>query len=229
MKNLSNLIIPTLLVLMLFSLKQCHNSKQDLQDLVNLNLALQDTLRVVVNKDSSKSAFISVIQAENGMYMQSLQSKDVSIQRLQKLLKEKPNSSMATIVDVEGQVHDTVYTNVTDSSLLDTTRTIDFVNQWYYAKVISKPSITTLDLVFKEEYDITINSEFNGLFKPRKEFIEVKSKNPFVIFKNVKSYVKTESSKRYSIGPFVGYGINLQNFNPAFVVGLGINYSLIKF
>jgi hypothetical protein len=58
MKNLSNLIIPTLSVLMLFSLKQCHNSKQDLQQLINMNLALQDTLKVVVNKDSSKSAFI---------------------------------------------------------------------------------------------------------------------------------------------------------------------------
>ena len=94
-------------------------------------------------------------------------------------------------------------------------------------KVVASHDSTKLDLKIKNEYSIIIGEEKDGFLK-KKSFVEIINKNPYSMTESLRTYEVSQKKKKFSIGPYIGYGIGV-NFIPQATVGIGLTYSLFKF
>lgn len=101
-------------------------------------------------------------------------------------------------------------------------------DKWYNAKIIAKHDFTSLKIDIENEYTIVNGDESKWYQKP-KPYSQVTNLNPYTKTKTLKTYqvVNNVKNKKFGVGAFVGYGIGINGLTP--VVGIGVNYSIIRF
>jgi len=109
--------------------------------------------------------------------------------------------------------------------------TIKYVSVSYSDRWIDlKCSVTNPPTIEYTTFDSLIISAYRkkaGWFK-KEAYIDAYSINPHSSIKGVTGIkVYEEKSKRFGIGPYLGYGFNGQQWQPN--IGISIQYSLIKF
>lgn len=175
----------------------------------NLIEALNDTIKVSRDELGRSVGRISVINTQKPKDFINVPSNNPEIVELQQLVKkyEKQikNGGSATIFTSETK-YDTVYKS---SPSVLAGRTLDSINNgWIKSRFGFVNDSTIYSLRVKNKYSVVIGEESQGLFKPKKPFVEVISENPYDEIKKVRTYQVTPLKKKLIIKPGIygGYG-----------------------
>lgn len=232
MRNVFKILFPYCvgLVIGLGLIHLIRNNKTDTQ----LIESLQDSVRMY-KKEGKNVSTTSVIETSKSSDFTKLKIKDEEIKKLQNLVKkyEKKLKSGGSV---------TQFKTITDTKIVTKTITkYDTIrgeiypiyegninkDGWITGNIIATKDSIDANLKVKNEYSVIIGRESQGLFKPKKPFVEIINENPYTLTPNVKTYNVIIPNPKFGIGPFVGYGINSE-LKPGVFIGIGINYNLIK-
>lgn len=207
---------------------------------INLIKSLQDSLQIYKNKDNNEVAKIGTINSSTKDFI-DLKIKDKEIQELQKLVKEYKNKlknqgsvtkfsnntkvETKTITKIE---YDTIIKN-NIQEIYPKYKSNFNLNNWVVGDIIASKDSTNINLGVKNKYAVIIGEESQGWFKPKKTFVEVINYNPYSSIEKLRTYqVEKPKNKLFSIGPYIGVGINQERkFIPS--VGIGLQYNILKF
>lgn len=238
------LIICIVLVGIIFLLKSCNNSlKNELNGSKQNEKALSDSIRVEKDKNGKIEYEKNILIADkkqlkdlNSDLYNSVKTEKGKVISLEKIIAgfknepKKPTTTVTTIAKY-GKFNyglnwcfDTTYNK-------DNSRVIEGETMVYVDSLIVIPGLTYLkkdNIKFnlitgikenKDNLEIFVKSDYPGFYVSKLDGAIVDIK-PLI-----KKYVKP---KRFSIGPYIGAGIN-GNLKPSIQIGIGINYSLIQF
>lgn len=225
-----------ILCAVLLLMKQCNEGglKRELTELQNFNSALIDTIKVVKNKDGTKTTSITTIQTQDiddflAITKGIVDKKDEEIQRLRtEVLKYKgkleAGSSVTTVTattNFQSSSHtllspnsDTIYLDNTayiypEYIVSDTGRSISpSLNKeidWVILNGTINKDNSNIGLSITNMYSVVIGYE--GKFKKRKPVAYVTNENPYTDVSSMRTYqVKVPAERRLGIGIAVGYG-----------------------
>lgn len=213
------------------AMKSCNENRRDNTELVSVIDAMNDTLEVSINTDSSKTARINAFETSRKTLL-SLRSKDSTIKALQKLVDK--NTKSATVFNSNTNIKSNTKNTITskDTIIKDSLiyiypeyRSLVSMGKWVNGTAVSNKDGTVLDLQIRNEFNVVIKK------KDKKSVVEVTSMNPYSTLESVRSFTEIPKDvKRIGIGLHVGYGATLMNneikLTP--VVSVGINYNLIN-
>ena len=238
MENRINSLTRILFVVTLFALiamgvaiKSCNENKRDNTELISVIDAMNDTLEVSINADSSKTARIDAFETTRKTLL-SLRSKDSTIKELQKLVDK--NTKSATVfksnTNIKSNTKNTIIPK--DSIFKDSLiyiypeyRSLISMGKWVNGTAVSNKDGTVLDLQIHNEFNVAIKK------KDKKSVVEVTSMNPYSTLESVRSFTEIPKDvKRIGVGLHVGYGATLMNneIKLAPVISIGVNYNLIN-
>lgn len=241
------IVIIGILLLLVFILYKCSSNKEHEVDILSNNIkALQDSVSVIKIKNGQ-------IESEKNILFSDIKKlKDLNIGLSEELEKEKGNVKIIEKVVVVYE-KDTIYIDNTDvTQLNDTTYRLSWVYEHkdasiertiigentfnidstrilYNARTIIKKDKILLNLV-------TGIREEDGLYKI---FIRLKEKDSenFVTFKDIEGAILDEyilgikKKKRWSVGPYVGIGLNsiLPDVKISPSIGISVQYIIFSF
>lgn len=217
------------------------NSCNERKESDNLKEALEDNLKVWINKSGEQVAEIDLLQASNTKLFTDLESKDSTIVELQeevrKSKKELKNGGSVTIVEAETKI-DTVFIPTESkiyTSLFAEPITSGFNDDWVDISFgVSLDSIndsayrvsnSSLDLSIKNKYVVNLS----GSMKDPK--VKVRNLNPYTETTALRAFrvINNTKFKRIELRGFAGPGLLLKsNGTPDF--GLAVGYGItLKF
>ena len=213
-----------------------HNEDQKSKNFIK---SLQDSIQTYKNKEGKEVAKISTINSSIKDFI-DLQSKDKEIQELQKLVKEYKNKlknqGSVTKFSNNTKVETKTITKIEyDTIIVNNIQEIypkyksDFnLKGWIAGDIIASKDSTNINLEVYNEYSVIIGEESQGWFKPKKTFVEVINHNPYSSTEKLRTYqVEKPKNKLFSIGPYIGIGVNQEGkFIPS--VGIGLQYNIFK-
>lgn len=170
--------------------------QQDKTDTAQLINALQDTVKVSIDKYGDKVSQISQIRTDKPRTFLTIKSGDAEIQRLQAEVKKyksqiKQNSSI-TVFSSSVAV-DTTFTASVKPDGTVTGRTGD---EWYSVQV----GDGRVKLGVKNRYTVALVEE-KGV-----GVVKIKNENPYSTEGEIRTYAPLpKQTKRWGVGPYVGY------------------------
>jgi hypothetical protein len=69
----------------------------------------------------------------------------------------------------------------------------------------------------------------NPLFKPKETTVQVVNLNPYTRTNSIASFTVKSPSKKFGIGPQIGYGIDAKSGQLSFNVGIGVQRQIVQF
>lgn len=237
-KDILYILIIVGLVILLFT-KSCNKDKMLDNQIVLIN-ALNDTLKKVTNKLGQEESRTSILETARVSDFIKIKSKDSILFILQGKVKyyknQLNNGSSVTVIGNTTDINTTGETNITghDTIYLPQSQIEIFPvyemtteSKWYDIKVKASQDSINIKLKVENEYSVIVGEE--GKWYQRKvPFVEVTNNNPYTKTRTLKTYqVSKPIEKRFGLGVIVGYGFGLNGLTP--MVGVGVNYNLIKF
>lgn len=215
-----------------FCIYTCTQNSMKSVENENLIEALNDTIETWRDKDSLSHSKIQIIETNSANSFLELESKDQQIIELQNEVKKYKSwlSNQGSVTIFKNITKfDTVYkTSIIPSEFNDSTFLAEISNEWIQTKFGYKNDSTFYNLMVYNKYSVVLGEDKEGLFKKSKSFVEITNHNPYSETTSLRTYQVTQKKKHFSIGPQLGLGITSDvQFN--FYVGVGIQYSLIKF
>src|SRR5690606_23066170 len=200
-ENFSWFLVLALIVALFLYNENKMKLEREVKEGRGLITSLQDTLKIVRNRDSSLTATISTLETDKVKDFLNLSVKDSTILELQSLVKDykyklKEAGSSATKlstdtkVDIKSPTEIGKGDTVKDNSLVyiyPSYKSNFNLNNWIEGSVFANRDTTTLKLIVRNDYDVIIGSE-GGIFKKRKTFVEVTSHNPYSEIKTLRTY-----------------------------------------
>lgn len=240
MKKISTttwVIVVLLAIIFVLGLVTCNQSKK-IDEKANFIDAMNDTLKIVRNKDSSTTASITAFRTDNYKQFLALQSKDATILRLQQVLKDNAavvkNGGSVTTVGTSTGIHThnpnegiTYRDTVVKDSLIyiypEYFSRIKNLGNWFTGDITANRAGITLNLEGKDSFDIVVGFEKN------KPIVKLTSHNPYVTVTELRSiHITQPKPKRLGVSLNAGYGViftdNKIKLGP--YVGAGLSYNL---
>ena len=179
-----------------------------------------------------------MIETSSAKEFTKLAINDSLVKELQLLVKDfkkqLKKSGSATIIK-STTIHDTIYK--TKEVVIFKDSVGEFIrlpynniitNNWLAFNYSIRSDSTVYSIKVKNNYNVVIGKEKQGLFKPRKPYAEVINLNPYTTTQALRTYQVSVPKNKISIGPQVGYGITsdlkLQPY-----IGFGVQYNLMRF
>lgn len=196
---------------------------------ISLNMAINDSL--IINKldNGVLKAKIAVIETEKYETFLKYKDSNKEVKELQKKVAEmrKYLKKLGSVTQVKTviKVDTIINTKIVNNAVLPTFKNT-LKNRWIDMSTITNKEQQSLNLKVFFDPIITIGVEPTGFLKlgKGKTFVQFESDNPYLEVKSLKSYnVAQPRNKRFSIGPYIGYGTK------GLDIGIGIQYGLIKF
>lgn len=218
------------------------NKRNELQEQLTLNEAVNAKLETWVDKDGLNRAKIQALETSNTKTFLALQTRDSSIIQLQKdvksmnryLKKQGSVTNFSTQTDIVTSGETEVIPNDIEPEYPIYKSQFNLIDKnnksWVLGESIASKDSTFIDLDIINEYSLTIGREpqgFLGLGKS-KSFADVKNLNPYSRTTSLRTYqVTLPRPKRFGIGPVVAYGVGENGFG--WFAGVGGTWSLIQF
>lgn len=225
------ILLIAMVVVFYMNFKRTAESVGTITEQKNAIEALTDTVKVVINKDSSKTATINVFQSQREEDFITIKNQQDEIVALQELVKDY-KSRMGEGASATKFSTETVINKVIELTGDSLKLPEGYKDPWLKLKGRINDTFLNLTLNLKNEYDVVIgNDKYGFLNTKRKPFAEVTSYNPYANVTTLRSYsVKVPPPKRFGVGVHVGYGLSL-NPTPTIspVISIGVNYNLIEF
>lgn len=223
------------LFIAIMEIRGCYRNKNNAIEQQNFINSLSDTVKTVRFKDSSEKASISALVMSNDKAFTELMFRDSELINLQNIVAEYKGKLQAgslvttattsTTVHHVGNtvitVHDTV--KVGSNTYLYPEYTDTIHNQWISYRATMNRTKTDLDLSITNKYAVILG------YNKKKPFVDVINFNPYSSTKILRSYEVSIPKQKvwgigFSSGVCIGNGLKFQPY-----LGIGINYSIIKF
>jgi hypothetical protein len=232
MEKKLKITIGVLIVLLIFSVLTCTNYSSKSSENEELIEALNDTMETWRDKNNSSHSKIQIIETTNPKDFLKLKLQDQEIIELQKEVEKYKSwlSNQGSVTIFKNITKfDTIYqTKLIPSEFNDSTFIAEIHNEWIQTKFGYRNVSTFYNLMVYNKYSVVLGEDKEGFFKKSKSFVEITNHNPYSETTSLRTYQVTQKKKHFSIGPQLGLGITSDvQFN--FYVGVGIQYSLIKF
>lgn len=213
------MIIVFLLILLSFSVRQCNNYKHE----YSINLcAMHDTIHTY--KDRYNRLVATTLAYEANIKDLKLLNNDLYNEI--SALKSKPVTATHITTTITHEVHDTTYIIKSSDMVQGITERFDYSNPYRtLAGTISyHPDTLEMKIDSDKVYvDFTVALD-------NKNNIHITSNNPYVKYNSISGFIlPKQKKKRFSVGPYIGYGIDISNGKPNPQVGIGLSYGLIQF
>lgn len=225
MKNIIIGVLSVLIVYLFFFFK--NEIKDNESEYLNNTQALTEQVTKVTNKLGEQSYKVTTLESDNTDLIESLNSSDSTIFRLQELIKsykkEIKNGGSVTVFNDSIIIKDTVFVNKTDTST-----EFNYSNNWITLNGVIKDSLT-FNLSIKNKYSVIIGYEGNGFFKSKTLYSLITNENPYSTVTSVKSYKVKLKERKWSFGITGGYGLihSGNNIYSGFGIMLGMQYKLL--
>lgn len=233
------LYIGAIIVLILLLMTQSCNNKKITNNETNLVNNLSDTLVKVTNKLGEEKTRTSILETYRTSDFIRIKSKDSILLTLQGKVKyyqdQLKNGGNVSVITNSTNINNTGETIIKYDTIYSPQSQIEIFpvyemslnNKWYQGNIKASQDSTTLNLQIDNEYSIVIGEE-GKWYKKKTPFVEVTNNNPYTKTKTLKTYeVSKPLDKKFGLGIFLGYGIGVSGLTP--MIGVGINYNLIKF
>lgn len=234
------LLIGVIIVLILYHFQSCNkNNKKEKQNEALIE-ALNDTLKIVRQEDSTIKATIAVIQTEKARDFLKLQLKDKELIELQELVKEYKKVMVAGSSVTKGLIETVAILKKKTPPIIikaDTVKGKDSISYIYptYEDSLVDKWVNVKGRMSKDssDFDIKVNNEFTAVMgydkKKKAPFIEYHLLNPYSTMTQLRSYqVSPLPVKKWVVAIGGGYGYTLDNsFMPS--IGVFIGKSIIRF
>lgn len=213
-------VIIALALLFVFSVRSCVNVKK--QASTNIK-AYSDTITYIKSKNND-------LIATKAMYEASMRDLKSLNNELYEDIKNMKISDPETIIKYVGKIDnntsDTSYIVRVDTVQRGFTKPFNFENKWRllngtvdYVPDSLKLSITQDIVMF--DYTVVVDDD-NKLY--------IKSSNPYVKYESMTGItMPKQKTKKFGIGPQVGYGYNFIDNRLSPYIGIGLHYNLISF
>lgn len=198
--------IVSILLLVSLLFKQCERSRE-LLNIIDIN----EELKVKTKKDGTTISTTEVYETDPNTF-KKVNPKTPQQKKLQEEVNNKTKS--ATVISTE-TVLDTLV------PLKDSVR---IENLWTELFITKRNDSLKIDLISKNEFIIHVKQE--GFFKDKVK-VDVISYNPTTKVKTVHSYFKKNKAYNWGIGPVIGAGFS-HEFKPAYFVGIGVQFNIIR-
>ena len=227
-----NLIISVLILLLILAVGLFIHKGSELKETKQSLTAAYDTaLTRIKKKDRSIAQQQQVIVSKNSKLANLADSLDN--------IKEPENITRVKTKTI--YKHDTVKIVEQDSVIVTDTVTLLKLpyqfgkdTEWYaYKFTLTNDRLIRMDsLAFKSDLTVTYGKENLSLWERFKRsprpLVSVTSKNPYTNITGMKNLViERSNTSKFGLGVHVGYGITNNGLSP--VVGVGLNYNIIKF
>ena len=211
--------IVILFIIMAISINKCTAYR----DVYNRNLiALSDSIHHYKTKSGQLVATTKLYETD----IKHLKYLNDSLYDQIKSLKLK-NITHATQFSgtIVNELHDTTWIYVPDTTQMTQTH-FDFSNQ--YRQLSGNINVNRDKINLKFEKDI-VNFNYTVALDKNNN-IHITSTNPYVQYNQISGFtIPKQKQKRFGIGPNFSYGYDPVNNNPAFFIGVGVQYNLIQF
>lgn len=232
-------VIVALILLLLFSLQQCQVKKNFLAEKEALLEAANDSLKIWKDKQGVEHAEKKILETSNVESFLNLKTKDKDILRLQEEVSKYKNKlgKSGSVSVIKGEtVIDTFYTQPIIKYKNDLFYKDSIKNKWvnWVYEVVKDSTKNVNDIKFNlklnYEYAVINKEKSAGWFKKPIYYSEIVNYNPYSKTLSLTTYKVTNEfkSKKWSIGPTISWGISSQ-FTMQPSIGIGLNYSLIRF
>lgn len=223
-------IIIILILIVILSLRECSHSNE----INEVRSQYNDTLTTYIDKNGVKTAKIQVIKEVDTKTFLELKSSKESIKALQKeVLLYKKKLKDATFARVETSVNSTGKTTIikVDTIIVNEDKKIYPIyksnksNEWVKWDVIASKDSINVDLKVINKFTISQIDKREGVFKPKKTFVEFKNLNPYTETQELQKFEVDNKKKKpkISIGPYIGV-----NILGSPTIGIGAMYTLIR-
>lgn len=225
MKNYVIVILCLIIIALYVGITKNKNRVEDANSIIT---QLNSDLSVVRNSLGQEISSRESLQLLNTTLLLDLKSKDYTIQKLQELVaaKRKENKDLNSAIIILNNTlvnyEDSVLNFISDTVIIDNEdyptykRNIDNFDKWITGSVELGITKFNIDLSIYNEYGVSLYSEKKGLFKPRKNYVEVINFNPYTSTSDIRNFeVKPKENKK---GPFI----------VGFVAGVGSTILLKK-
>lgn len=195
-----NAILPYVLIGLIFLHFQSNDS-QDREELLQFAAALQDSVKVNVDKYGDKVSEISQIRTSNPNVFLNLKSNDADIQKLQEEVRKYRNelkeSGSITVFNSSTKVDTTLAVNIKEDRI--EANATD--GQWYNIQNTIVPGGTSrTSVAIKNDYTVAVVEE-DG-----KNVVKIKNKNPYSMEGEIRTYANLpKDEKKISFGVGLGY------------------------
>lgn len=233
------IVVSVLLIIMLF--KSCGDnahSKELMDEYKNIYTALNDTVSHYINQKDQLESKIGVLMTRNTDLFIETKIQNEGINALQEEVrrwKSKLGTGSVTRIETLTKI-DTFFQTDTiiqylsevrnDSIILYPEYGIRVQNEWVDIEGNVNHLTSTLSIEFENKYSVAIVKKK----KWKEEYdVVVTNENPYTSVQDIKAYkVSSPKPKRFGIGLQLGYGFT-SSFKPAFYIGAGLSYNILKF
>lgn len=201
--------------------------------------ALNDSISSFRDKEGKHNAHVQVLEFQRAKDLIKLQTNDSTIKWLQKTMKEFKGEVRAAIVigiqtasQGSHTTHvlpgDTVYSG--DTVKLYPRYVSKWSNKWEVGEILATKDSTTHKIKINNELEIVTGYKKDRwiFFNSPELNVNIKNLNPNTITQEVKSFSVKNEDSRFGLGGSVGVTLHSDlSIRP--YLGVGINYTLIKF
>jgi hypothetical protein len=194
-KNIDWFKTVILVLIVLFVLSWWQGRQQDKADTAQLINALQDTVKVSIDKYGDKVSQIAQIRTDKPQTFLTIKSGDAEIQRLQAEVKKyksqiKQNGSV-TVFSSSVAVDTTFATTIKPDGSVSG----QAMDEWYSVQVNSG----RVKLGVKNSYTVALVEEGG------QGVVKIKNENPYSTEGEIRTYAPLpKQTKRWGVGPFAG-------------------------
>lgn len=234
------IIVIVFFISFIIGLKYC---KKPIKESNTIYSHLEDTIKKYKNKNGELVSSISLLQASNVNTLLEIKSKDKTIQWLQSevlLNKDKiKNGGSVSVVGTEviftGTNGTVINSNPSKPIKIGDTLYVfpEYLSfskdsTWIKYKIVANKDSTNLDLKVTNKYSVIIGEKRDKWYSKKYPVVEVTNKNPYDNIKTLRAFeVKNNQKTRLGLGLSAGWGVSPKSIQP--YIGVGINYTLIKF
>lgn len=219
-----------------------NNSKNKINEQANLISSYNSKIKTWKDKDNLNRAKIETIETQKIKDFLTIKSKDSLIENLQEIVhnfkKQLAHQGSVTVVGGSTNVSTQMGTEIVSKDTVIVQNNIYIypeykskfnLDTWVIGSIVAGRDSISMKLKVRNSYAVIVGQEKHGLFKKAKPFVEVVNYNPYAETKTLRTYkVTIPKPKKFSIGPMVGVSMGVDGKLQG-VVGIGIQYNLIKF
>ena len=213
------MIIIFLLILLSFSVKQCNSYKHEYNSYIAVT---NDTIHTY--KDRYNRLVATTLAYETNIKDLKLLNNDLYNEI--SALKSKPVTATHITTTITNEVHDTCYIIKPSDMVQGITERFDYSNPYRTLSGTISYHPDTLEMKIDSDkvyVDFTVAMD-------KKNQIHVVSNNPYVQYNEISGFTLPKPrKKRFSVGPYIGSGIDVRTGKIDPQVGIGLSYSLIEF
>lgn len=187
-------------------------------------------MKTYVDENGKLHSKVEQLEVDRDAYIRANEPKLDSIADELNIRKKQIKSLTNLITEIKGSISTKVDTEYVDTGRTKPILTVRYKDAWMTLNGQMYGGFFNATYSIKDSLQYVTyqkNGGFLGLGK-KKTFLDVKSANPNMKITNMSSVELTKvKDKRWSIGPYIGYGYNGVKFTPS--IGIGLQYGLIRF